>query len=55
VLEVANGFYSVLFRQGELLWEKGEMALALREAVMLARAEEMEMPLNWAQFIHYGP
>ena len=54
-VEVADGFYSALFRQGESLWEKGEMALALREAVMSVRAEDMEMPLNWAQFVHYGP
>jgi hypothetical protein len=30
------------------------VALALREAVMAVRAEDMDMPLNWAQFVHFG-
>jgi CHAT domain-containing protein len=54
-VDVASQFYSALFRQGGALWERGEVALALREAVMLARAEDIEMPLVWAQFVHYGP
>jgi CHAT domain-containing protein len=54
-VEVANGFYSSLFGQGELRWKDGEIAAALREAVMAVRADDMGMPLNWAQFVHYGP
>jgi CHAT domain-containing protein len=54
-VEVANGFYSALFRRGGSLLEKGDVAVALREAVMLVRAEDMGMPRLWAQFVHYGP
>jgi hypothetical protein len=32
----------------------GEGASALQEAVMAVRAEDINMPLNWAQFVHYG-
>jgi hypothetical protein len=53
-VEVASGFYSFLFRQEESRWQDEKMALALRAAVMKVRAD-METPLNWAQFVHYGP
>lgn len=54
-VEVARTFYSTLFGQGGSRWHDGEMAAALREAVLVVRAEEMTLPLNWAQFVHYGP
>jgi tetratricopeptide (TPR) repeat protein len=54
-VEVARGFYSSVFGQGEGGWRDGEMAAALREAVMAVRGDEMETPLHWAQFVHYGP
>ncbi len=43
-----------LFRQTQS-WESGEVAAALREAVMAVRADDVRMPLNWAQFVHYEP
>jgi CHAT domain-containing protein len=45
-VEVASKLYSALFSQGESLWEKVEVALALREAVMLVKAEDTGMPLT---------
>ncbi len=54
-VEVAGEFYSSLFEQGKSRWQDGQMAAALREAVMGVRAGDMTMPLNWAQFVHYGP
>ena len=54
-VEVACGFYSSLFRhEGVPELESRRVALALREAVMVVRAEDMDMPLNWAQFVHFG-
>jgi hypothetical protein len=44
-VEVASRFYSSLFRQEELWWKSGEVALALREAVIAARADDISMPL----------
>ncbi|KAK4113092.1 hypothetical protein N656DRAFT_836594 [Canariomyces notabilis] len=54
-VEMAGGFYSSLFEQGGSRWQDGQMAAALREAVMGVRVGDMAMPLNWAQFVHYGP
>jgi len=31
------------------------VAAALQKAVMAVRVKERSMPLNWAQFVHYGP
>jgi tetratricopeptide (TPR) repeat protein len=54
-VEVASGFYSSLFRhEGVPELESRWVALALQEAVMVVRAEDMDMPLNWAQFVHFG-
>jgi CHAT domain-containing protein len=54
-VEVASGFYSSLFRhEGVPELESRRVALALREAVMVVRAKDMDMPLNWAQFVHFG-
>ncbi|KAM0710540.1 hypothetical protein Q7P35_002211 [Cladosporium inversicolor] len=54
-VEVTRGFYTSLFEH-EGLPESGarQVAGALREAVMAVRAEDMDMPLNWAQFVHFG-
>jgi CHAT domain-containing protein len=54
-VEVASGFYSSLFEHNGLS-ESGarQVAWALREAVMAVRAKDMDMPLNWAQFVHFG-
>ena len=56
-VEVASRFYRALFGRGEARWKDGEIAAAFREAVMAIRDDEMLMglPLNWAQFVHYGP
>jgi hypothetical protein len=51
----ASRFYSSLFRPEESRWQYEQMAAALVEAAMEVRAGDVEMPLNWAQFIHYGP
>ena len=52
-VEVARRFYSSVLRQSWLATGNG-VASALQEAVMAVRAEDMDMPLNWAQFVHYG-
>lgn len=51
-VKVAAKFYSLVLRG-----EKGasrEPARALRDAVIALRDEDPEMPLLWAQFVHYG-
>ena len=53
--EVATGFYSSLFRQSDERGETGDVAKALRESVMGVLATDLKRPLNWAQFVHYGP
>jgi tetratricopeptide (TPR) repeat protein len=54
-VEVASDFYSSLFEnKGVPELESRRVAWALREAVMAVRAEDMDMPLNWAQFVHFG-
>jgi len=54
-VEVAVGFYTALLGQGRMRWDTDDVAWALRKAVMVVRAKERSMPLNWAQFVHYGP
>ncbi|KAK2855585.1 hypothetical protein FQN49_005049 [Arthroderma sp. PD_2] len=53
--EVAKGFYSSLFRQKDVQWESREVAKALRESAMQVWETDLKRPLNWAQFVHYGP
>ncbi|KAN0067747.1 CHAT domain containing protein [Elaphomyces granulatus] len=53
-VEVARRFYSSVLRQSWSATGNGEVARALQEAVMAVRAEDINMPLNWAQFVHYG-
>jgi CHAT domain-containing protein len=54
-VQVASHFYKSLFEHSGVP-ELGarRVACALREAVMAVRDEDMDMPLNWAQFVHYG-
>ncbi|KAN0078802.1 CHAT domain containing protein [Elaphomyces granulatus] len=53
-VEVARRFYSSVLQQSWSAMGNGEGASALQEAVMAVRAEDINMPLNWAQFVHYG-
>jgi CHAT domain-containing protein len=55
-VEVAGGFYQSLFRrQREASCGGGEaVACAVREAVMIVREADMDAPLVWAQFVHFG-
>ncbi|KAI1741794.1 CHAT domain-containing protein [Xylaria scruposa] len=53
-VEVASGFYRSLFQQKSTGWSGREVAWAVHEAVMAARKVDMEMPLEWAQFVHFG-
>ncbi|KAN0071674.1 CHAT domain containing protein [Elaphomyces granulatus] len=50
-VEVARRFYLSVLQQSS---GNGEVASALQEAVMAVRAEDINMPLNWALFVHYG-
>ncbi|KAI5460955.1 CHAT domain-containing protein [Mariannaea sp. PMI_226] len=51
-VEVAKRFYSLALQQDKSV--ANDAASALREAVMAVREKELGMPLNWAQFVHYG-
>ncbi|KAM0512192.1 hypothetical protein ACHAPE_009122 [Trichoderma viride] len=52
-IKVATKFYSlVLSPEGDKV--SHEPARALRDAVMALRDEDPDMPLLWAQFVHYG-
>ncbi|KAK4242994.1 CHAT domain-containing protein [Corynascus novoguineensis] len=53
-VEVASGFYRSLLRRRGAGWDGGEVAWAVREAVMAVREAEMDRPLAWAQFVHFG-
>jgi tetratricopeptide (TPR) repeat protein len=53
-VEVARRFYSSVLQRSSPTTENGEVASALQEAVMTVRAKDINMPLNWAQFVHYG-
>lgn len=51
-VEVASRFYASVLHPRE--WDSGtDPAAALQKAVMAVRASEPNMPLNWAQFVHY--
>ncbi|SPJ80269.1 uncharacterized protein FTOL_08661 [Fusarium torulosum] len=52
-VEVSKRFYSLVLKCNQLVINH-EVASALQEAVMAVRAEDLSMPLNWAQFVHYG-
>ncbi|KAK2669884.1 Tetratricopeptide-like helical domain superfamily [Fusarium oxysporum f. sp. vasinfectum] len=51
-VEVSKRFYSLVLQRNQSVTNK--VASALQEAVMAVRAENLSMPLNWAQFVHYG-
>jgi CHAT domain-containing protein len=54
-VQVASGFYSRLFGHGSVQDMGGRaVASALQDAVMTVRAHDPEMPLDWAQFVHFG-
>jgi hypothetical protein len=54
-VQVSSCFYSSLFEHGGVPDVEGRrVAWALQEAVLAVRAGDMDMPLNWAQFVHYG-
>ncbi|KAM7205892.1 CHAT domain containing protein [Rhypophila sp. PSN 637] len=47
-VEVASGFYTTLLGKGGMRWHNDD-------AVNIVRENKRSMPLNWAQFVHYGP
>jgi tetratricopeptide (TPR) repeat protein len=53
-VEVASAFYKSLLQRRRSGIEKPDVALALHEAVMGVREAEWDMPLTWAQFVHFG-
>ncbi|KJZ74126.1 hypothetical protein HIM_06575 [Hirsutella minnesotensis 3608] len=53
-VDVARGFYHSLLGRGGLGWRDADVALALNEALAAVRCTDSDMPLNWAQFVHYG-
>lgn len=52
-VEVSKRFYSSVLQRNQSVIST-EVASAVQEAVMAVRAEDLSMPLNWAQFVHYG-
>ncbi|RKK87874.1 hypothetical protein BFJ68_g16997 [Fusarium oxysporum] len=52
-VEVAKRFYSLVLQQNQSVINN-KVASALQEALMAVRARDLSMPLNWAQFVHYG-
>ncbi|KAJ3494773.1 hypothetical protein NLG97_g3864 [Lecanicillium saksenae] len=53
-VQVASAFYERLFEVGNQNWTSRQVAMALREAMLAVRKEDMDMPLLWAPFVHYG-
>lgn len=53
-VQVASTFYERLFDVGNQNWTSRQVAMALREAMLTIRKEDMDMPLLWAPFVHYG-
>jgi tetratricopeptide (TPR) repeat protein len=53
-VDAAHGFYASLVEQGALRLDSTSIAAALHSSVMEVRAKDWKMPLNWAQFVHYG-
>ena len=52
--DVARCFYLSLIRDGALVLENREIAFALHWSIQEVRAREWKVPLNRAQFIHFG-
>jgi predicted RNase H-like HicB family nuclease len=53
-VEVAKRFYSLILQRNQSAINNNEVASVLQEVVMAVRADDLSMPLNWAQFVHYG-
>lgn len=54
-VEVASRFYrSLLQRRMGTGWDGRDIASAIQNAAMAVREAEMNMPLMWAQFVHFG-
>ncbi|KAK7214327.1 hypothetical protein V2G26_002330 [Clonostachys chloroleuca] len=51
-VKVSKRFYSSIFKGNQPVINN--VASALQKAVMEVRAEDLDTPLNWAQFVHYG-
>lgn len=51
----ASGLYSKLFGDGGVA-DIGDQraAFALQEAVIAVRAQDLDIPLSWTQFVHFG-
>jgi hypothetical protein len=52
-VKVAKRFYSLVLQRHQAVISN-EVASAVQEAVMAVREGDLDMPLNWAQFVHYG-
>lgn len=52
-LTVARHFYSILFQINSSRMNVG-VAASVQEAVQVVRRSQIRIPLNWAQFVHYG-
>ncbi|WZH47126.1 CHAT domain-containing protein [Fusarium acuminatum] len=53
-VDIARRFYTSILQQNQPAIQDNKVASTLREAVMAVRAADINMPLNWAQFVHYG-
>ena len=53
-VKVAGEFYRLLLRPGATGRDRGAVAAAIQGAVLKLRDEFMDVPLFWAQFVHYG-
>ena len=57
-VDIARGFYGSLVREeddrGGLRLGSRDIAVALRRSVLAVREKQRKMPLNWAQYVHYG-
>ncbi|KAF2722835.1 hypothetical protein K431DRAFT_283659 [Polychaeton citri CBS 116435] len=53
-VDVAKQFYDSILSHGGENAQQRDIALALQNAVLKIREEDMDMPLNWAPFVHFG-
>jgi len=54
-VQVTSGFYSKLFKDGGVSEVKGwRVACTLQEVVMAVRVQNLDIPLDWAQFVQFG-
>jgi CHAT domain-containing protein len=52
-VNVAKDFYTALLGRA-MWWEGGNVGEVMRGAVMKLRAQQIDRPLIWAPFVHYG-